>query len=155
MANFANGAQAQIILQLVVAVVLGGLIGLEREYKGKEAGLQTYSLVSLGSCLFTIVAAALFYSFKDLPGVSFDPSRIVLAVCTGIGFIGAGVIIYRQFHIEGLTTAAGLWLVSAIGVAVGAKMYLVALAGTVLAIVILVVFGELERKAIKRNKPRL
>jgi len=153
MANFANGTQVQIILQLVIAVFLGGLVGLEREYKGKEAGLQTCSLVSLGSCLFTIVSASLFYFFKDLPGVSFDPSRIVLAVCTGIGFIGAGVIIYRQFHIEGLTTAAGLWLVSAIGVAVGARMYLVALSGTVLAIIILIVFGELEKGIVRKNKP--
>jgi len=85
------------------------------------------------------------------PGISFDPSRIVLAVATGVGFLGAGVIIYRQAHIEGLTTAAGLWTVAAIGVAVGMNLYLLAFTTTLLAIIILVVFGELERKFFKKD----
>lgn len=146
-----DNPQIQIILQLLLAVVLGGVVGLEREYKGKGAGLQTYSLVTLGSCLFTIIGCELFYFFMGSPGISFDPSRIVLAVATGVGFLGAGVIIYRQAHIEGLTTAAGLWTVAAIGVAVGMNLYLLAFTTTLLASIILVVFGELERKFFKKD----
>lgn len=146
-----DSPQIQIILQLAVAVVLGGVIGLEREFKKKEAGLQTYSLVALGACLFTIIAFELFNLFTSKTGISFDPSRIVLAIATGIGFIGAGVIIHREFRMEGITTAAGLWCSAAIGVAVGAKLYFLALAATLLAVIILFVFGEVERKFLKRK----
>jgi len=145
-------SQIQTILQLILSLVFGGVIGLEREYKKKGAGLQTYSLVALGACIFTIVGSENFYYFLGQPGIAFDPSRIILAVATGIGFIGAGVIIYRQDHVEGLTTAAGLWLVSAIGVAVGMKFYLLSFTSTLLAIIILIVFGELERKIFKRDQ---
>lgn len=137
--------QIQIIFQLALAVILGGIIGLEREYKKKKAGLQTYSLVALGSCLFTIIAYEIFFLFAGKTGISFDPSRVILAVATGIGFIGAGVIIHRQSHIEGITTAAGLWTTAAIGIAVGIKLYFIAFIVTLLAIFILIVFGELER----------
>lgn len=143
--------QVQLILQLALAVVLGAVLGLEREYKNKGAGLQTYSLVSLGSCLFTILGFELFNSFKGEMGISFDPSRIILAVATGIGFIGAGVIIYRQFYVEGITTAAGLWCSAAIGVAIGTKLYFLAILTTILAIVILFGFGELERIFFKKK----
>lgn len=142
--------QVQVILQLLLALVLGGVIGLERECKRKGAGLQTYSLVTLGACVFTIASCEIFYYFLGQPGVSFDPSRAILAVATGIGFIGAGVIIYRGDHIEGLTTAAGLWTVSAIGVAVGMKLYFLAVTATLLAIIILIIFGELEKKILKK-----
>ena len=142
-------SQIQIILQLLLSLVLGGAIGLEREYKRKGAGLQTYSLVALGACIFTIINSGIFYFFAGQAGITFDPSRIILAVATGIGFIGAGVIIYKQDHIEGLTTAAGLWLVSAIGVAVGMEFYLLSIASSVLAIIVLVVFGELEKIIFK------
>ena len=143
--------QIQIIFQLVIAVVLGAAIGLEREYKGKEAGLQTYSLVSLGACVFTLLSFELFNFFSGKLGVAFDPSRIILAVATGIGFIGAGVIIYREFHIEGITTAAGLWCTAAVGVAVGAELYLLALVATFLAIIVLVGFGEFERSFLNKK----
>ena len=141
-----DNPQIQIIFQLVLAVVLGGIIGLERETKRKAAGFQTYSLVTLGSCLFTIIAYELFDTFAGKPGISFDPSRIILAVATGIGFIGAGVIIYRRFRIEGITTAAGLWCSAGIGVAIGAKLYFLALVTALLAIIILIIFGKIERK---------
>lgn len=144
--------QIQIIFQLLLSLVLGAVIGLEREYKKKEAGLQTYSLVALGACLFTIVNNELFAFFVGKEGITFDPSRIILAVATGIGFIGAGVIIYRQPHVEGITTAAGLWAVAAIGVAVGVKLYLLALAATILSIIVLIGFGELEKKIFDKNQ---
>jgi putative Mg2+ transporter-C (MgtC) family protein len=146
-----NSQQVQIILQLVMAVILGGLIGLEREFKKKEAGLQTYSLVTLGACLFTIIAPELFSFFSGKAGISFDPSRIIQAVAIGIGFIGAGVIIYRESRVEGITTAAGLWCSAAIGVAIGIKLYFLALLATLLATIILFVFGELERKFLKKK----
>ncbi len=138
--------QVQIVLQLALATILGGIVGLEREYKRKEAGLQTYSLVALGSCLFTIIGLELFNVFSGQAGVTYDHSRIILAVATGIGFIGAGVIMHRDVHIQGLTTAAGLWLGAAIGVAVGVELYFLAIASTILAIFILVVFGRLENR---------
>jgi putative Mg2+ transporter-C (MgtC) family protein len=143
--------QIQVILQLGLAVFLGALIGLEREFKKKEAGLQTYSLVALGACLFTIVSFELFNAFYGRGGVAFDPSRIVLAVATGIGFIGAGAIIYRQPHVEGLTTAAGLWAAASIGVAIGAELYFISLVATFLIIVVLGLFGALERRFFKKD----
>lgn len=141
----------QTILQLVLAVVLGGIIGLERETKKKAAGFQTYSLVTLGACLFTLISFELFDFFAGSPGISFDPSRIILAIATGIGFIGAGVIIYRQFHIEGITTAAGLWCSAGIGIAVGAKLYFLAFLTTILATIVLIVFGGIEKKFLGKD----
>ena len=141
----------QLILQLALAVILGAVIGLEREYKKKGAGFQTYSLVSLGACLFTILAFKFFNLFSGEAGISFDPSRIIQAVAIGIGFIGAGVVIYRQDRLEGITTAAGLWCTAAIGIAVGAKLYFLALITTLLAVIILFIFGEFERKIFKKG----
>lgn len=147
MAN--NGIQ--ILCQLVLAVVLGAIIGAEREKKGKEAGFQTYSLVSLGSCLFAILALKSFDLLVGIEGLRFDPARIIIAIATGIGFIGAGVIIYRRDHIEGITTAAGLWAVSAIGVAVALQQYITALLATLLTFLVLAGFAEIENKIFKNQ----
>jgi len=139
----------EIIFQLVLAVILGGLIGLEREYKRREAGLRTYSLVSLGSCLFALIG---FYGIPGLiehPGVRLDPTRVIQAIAIGIGFIGGGLIVYRQFRVEGLTTAAGLWIVAAIGIAVGAKLYFPAIFVTFLTVLILAGFRVLEEKFLR------
>jgi len=140
----------EIICQLFLATVLGALIGLEREIKGKEAGLQTYSLVALGTCLFTIIFFELFNSFFGKTGISFDPSRIIMAIAIGIGFIGAGVIFRQPSGIVGLTTAAGLWATAAIGIAAGAKLYFLAIFTTFLALLILAGLGELEEKIFKK-----
>ena len=142
----------QIICQLFLATFLGAVIGLEREYKRKEAGLQTYSLVALGTCLFTIISFELFDFFSVKSGISFDPSRIIQAIAVGIGFIGAGVIFRREIAIRGLTTAAGLWATAAIGIAVGVKFYLLAIFSTFLVLIILAGFGLLEEKFFKENK---
>lgn len=144
-------SQTQIILQLAVALACGSIIGLEREHKKKEAGLQTYSLVTLGSCLFTIIGLQLFNFFADKPNVSFHPMQIILAVATGIGFLGGGVIVHREFRTEGLTTAAGLWMSAAIGVAAGAGLFALAILATIFTILILVVYGEIEQKFLKRD----
>jgi len=140
----------EIICQLFLATVLGALIGLEREIKRKEAGLQTYSLVALGTCLFTIIFFELFNSFFGKTGISFDPSRIIMAIAVGIGFIGAGVIFRQPSGIVGLTTAAGLWATAAIGIAAGAKLYFLAIFTTFLALLILAGLGELEEKIFKK-----
>jgi putative Mg2+ transporter-C (MgtC) family protein len=109
------------LLRLAVAALLGGVIGLERELDEKAAGLRTHMLVSLGSALFTLVSAYGFREFLEHGKVvSFDPSRIAAQIVTGIGFLGAGVIFRQGFTIRGLTTAASLWLVAAVGLAAGA-----------------------------------
>ena len=137
---------SQIIFQLFLATLLGGLIGLERETKKKEAGLQTYSLVALGACLFTIISLLLAKS-----GI-IDPSPIILAIAIGMGFIGAGAIFRGENQIKGLTTAAGLWVTAAIGLAVGAQFYLLAISATFLVLIIFAGFGLLEEKIFVRKK---
>lgn len=141
----------QIICQLFLATFLGALIGLEREYKRKQAGLQTYSLVALGSCLFTIISFSLINLFPGESGINLDPLRVIQAIAIGIGFIGAGVIFRQPAGIFGLTTAAGLWLSSAIGIAVGAGLYFLAAFTTLLAILILAGLGLLEEKLFKKR----
>ena len=140
----------EIIIQLILATVLGALIGLEREIKRKEAGLQTYSLVALGTCLFTLISIELFNSFLGKTGASLDLLRIIQAIAIGIGFIGAGVIFRQPSGIIGLTTAAGLWVTAAIGIAVGVKLYFLAIFTTFLAFLILAGFGLLEEKFLKK-----
>ena len=122
----------EIALRLVVAAALSGLVGLEREWRERAAGLRTHMLVGVGSALFTLISA---YGFNEfLVGgsnvVRADPSRIAAQIVTGIGFLGAGAIMRQGLNIRGLTTAAGLWVVAAIGMAVGAGYYAGALLGT-------------------------
>jgi putative Mg2+ transporter-C (MgtC) family protein len=105
------------LLRVAVAAALGGVIGLERELDEKAAGLRTHMLVSMGSALFTLVGA---YGFSGFSSGSVDPSRIAAQIVTGIGFLGAGVIFRQGFTVRGLTTAASLWLVAAVGMAAGA-----------------------------------
>lgn len=140
--------EPQIAFQLFLATVLGGLIGLEREIKRKEAGLQTFSLVCLGSCVFTLVA---FYFYQSIGWQNIDLARIIQAVAIGIGFIGAGTVFKSQNGIEGLTTAAGLWITSAIGIAIGAGLYTLAIFSTLLSLLILAGFGMLEQKFLPKE----
>jgi putative Mg2+ transporter-C (MgtC) family protein len=136
----------EIIFQLFLAGLLGGLVGIEREYKGKEAGFRTYTLVSLGAALFTIISIESFNSFLGVTGIIFDPSRIVGQIVLGIGFLGAGLIVYRQSHIEGLTTAAGLWVAAATGTAVGFHLYFAAVFVSFFTILILAGLAIVEEK---------
>ena len=111
----------EFVLRLFVAAMLGGVIGLEREYRAKEAGFRTHFLVALGSGLFMILSQFGFDNvLSNYEQVSLDPSRIASQVVTGIGFIGAGTIIFQKHVVRGLTTAAGLWVTSAIGMTAGA-----------------------------------
>lgn len=118
-------------LRLMAACLCGALVGFERKRRHKDAGIRTHVLVSLGSCLMTIVSK---YGFLD--GVSADASRVAANVITGIGFLGAGVIFLRGRSITGLTTAAGIWTMSGIGLAIGAGMYLLGVTATLLVVVL-------------------
>jgi putative Mg2+ transporter-C (MgtC) family protein len=142
----------QIIYQLILATLLGALIGLEREVMRKEAGLRTYSLVSLGTCLFTIISLELFQSFTSTIGVSFDPTRIIQAIASGIGFIGAGVIFRQQSGVVGITTAAALWVVAAIGLAVGSQLYLLAIFTTFMTLLILFALRLFEEEVLDKKE---
>ena len=113
-----------------MAGLLGGLIGLEREFRAKEAGVRTHFIVALGSALFMVISQ---YAFAG----RFDAARVAAQVVSGIGFIGAGVIIFQKNVIRGVTTAAGLWVAAAIGLACGAQMYSVAIATSVMTILVL------------------
>jgi len=138
--------ELEIFCQLLLATFLGAIIGLEREVKRKEAGLQTYSLVALGTCLFTIVS----FSLAKLL-INFDPSPILIAIGVGMGFIGAGTIFRGEGKIEGLTTAAGLWVTAAIGLAIGTQFYFLAITATLLVLLIFVGLGFLEGKIFKKR----
>ena len=127
----------EFIFRVFVAALLGGIIGFEREYRAKEAGLRTHFLVAMGSALFMILSQFGFESQLGMPTISLDPSRIASQVVTGIGFIGAGTIIFQKHVIKGLTTAAGLWATSAIGLASGSGMYMLAVTSTLLVLICL------------------
>jgi putative Mg2+ transporter-C (MgtC) family protein len=144
----------QIILRLLIATILGAAVGLERERLEWAAGLRTHALVCVGAALFMIVSA---FGFADALGSSdviLDPSRVAAQVVSGIGFIGAGTIIFRREIVRGLTTAASIWAVAAIGLAVGGGMYLAAIVATVLALVILAVVKPIEWRVFKHRRAR-
>lgn len=125
------------VWRLVLAALFGTIIGLDREYREKEAGFRTHFLVSLGSALMMIVSQYGFSEILTHDGVSLDPSRIAAQVVSGIGFIGAGTIIFNHQIVRGLTTAASLWATAGIGLTAGAGMSWLALAATILALVAL------------------
>ncbi|HXF95394.1 MAG TPA: MgtC/SapB family protein [Gemmatimonadales bacterium] len=133
-----------LLLQLVLATVLGGAVGLERELSGKPAGLRTNILICMGSVIFTQLSLT-------LGGAGADPTRVAAQIVTGVGFIGAGTILHARGAVVGLTSAATIWVVAAIGVALGAGYYLEALGTTILVLLVLQglrwVEGFLERHA--------
>lgn len=140
---------AEIIFQLVLAAAFGLILGIEREFIGKPAGMRTYALVSLGAATFTIISK---YGFSDAVGGDFDPSRVAAQIVTGIGFLGAGVIIFRGVKVEGLTTASGLWVSAAIGMAVGAGMYAVAAVACAIAFIVIVIMRRFDIEHWFRKK---
>lgn len=138
------------ILRITIAAVLGGIIGLEREYRSKEAGFRTHFLVALGSALFMVISAYGFDGALISPEHRLDVSRIAAQVVTGIGFIGAGTIIFQKHMVKGLTTAAGLWVTAAIGLTCGGGMYLLAISSTVLVLISLEAFNWILHRFGKR-----
>ena len=133
--------------RLMLASLLGALIGLEREIHGRTAGFRTHLLVSLGSALFMVISINFYREFGNFSGtipVGVDPGRVAAQVVTGIGFLGAGAIIRDKASVRGLTTAACLWIAAAIGLACGAGLYLLPLLVTVIALVSLVALKKIE-----------
>jgi putative Mg2+ transporter-C (MgtC) family protein len=145
-----NMTDLVMFLPLIVATALGAIIGLEREYKHKSAGMKTYALVSLGAALFMILGNHIFYNFAHL-GINYDPSRILASVVLGVGFIGGGLIMKRDREVEGLSTAAGLWIAAAVGAATGMGLYVFAFFVVLLVLFIFHIIGAFEDRFI-RNK---
>ena len=148
----------QIILRLVVAAVLGSVVGIERERLNWVAGLRTHMLVCVGSALFMIVSFCGFADVLSQEHIALDPSRVAAQVVSGIGFLGAGTIVLRSKVVRGLTTAASLWTVAAIGLAVGGGLYVAATTTTVLVVIILAGIKPIERRlflARRREQPPL
>jgi putative Mg2+ transporter-C (MgtC) family protein len=141
-----------VLLRIAVAAALTGAIGMERELRERAAGLRTHMLVGVGSALFTIVSAYAWtdFVFSREGGVVFDPTRISAQIVTGIGFLGAGAIIRQGLSVRGLTTAAGLWVVAAIGMAVGAGYYSAAVIATGVVLVGLGPLRWVEGGALSR-----
>jgi putative Mg2+ transporter-C (MgtC) family protein len=143
------------LLRLALAAILGGLIGVERELREREAGLRTHLLVALGSALFTIVGAYGFHAFLESGQsvVRADPTRIAAQIVTGIGFLGAGAIIRQGLSVRGLTTAATLWVVAAVGLAAGAGYYSAAAITTAVVLVALWPLRILAYRMLRRFRP--
>jgi putative Mg2+ transporter-C (MgtC) family protein len=143
------------MLRVVLAGVLGGAIGVEREIREREAGLRTHLLVAVGAALFTLVSAYGWhdFTFSSAHGITYDPTRIAAQIVTGIGFLGAGAIIRQGLSVRGLTTAASLWVVAAIGLASGAGYYSAAVITTVVVLVSLWPLRILAYRIIERVRP--
>ena len=138
-------------MSIVVAALLGGAIGLEREYRSKEAGFRTHFLVGLGSGLLMVLSMHGFDDFMGIQGIQRDPSRMAAQVISGMGFIGAGCIIFQKNAVKGLTTAAGLWVTSAIGMTAATGMYAVAAASTAMVIVCLEAMNFIHHHIFKHT----
>jgi len=143
------------IERLALAAVLGGVVGLERERVESAAGLRTHALVSVGSALLMLVSMFGFQDAIHPPEVVLDPSRVAAQIVSGIGFLGAGVIIFRREIIRGLTTAASVWVVAAIGMAVGGGMFIAAVSATAISLGILAVMKPLERRLNATRRPHV
>jgi putative Mg2+ transporter-C (MgtC) family protein len=138
-----------ILFRLVLAAVLSGLIGYEREFHGRAAGFRTHILLCVGSTLVMLTSMHIFDIYYTKAPV--DPARIAAGIVTGIGFLGAGTIMHSRSSIRGLTTAASLWVVAGIGMGVGSGLYFGSIATTIIAIVTLLLFGRLEHAMIRKD----
>jgi putative Mg2+ transporter-C (MgtC) family protein len=129
--------QLEAMLRLVLAGIAAGILGMERNLKNRPAGTRTYAVVGIGACLFTVAAEQAFAGSDDAT------SRVIAQIVTGIGFLGAGTIIQVKDRVEGLTTAAGIWAVAAVGMAFGLGLYVLAIGSTVILLVTIAVIGRL------------
>jgi putative Mg2+ transporter-C (MgtC) family protein len=139
----------QILIKLLLSFLLSGAIGIERELHKKDAGLRTHILVCVGSCLMMLTSLYIFDIYKAT--VSLDPVRLAAGVITGIGFLGAGTIIRYGEAVRGLTTAATLWLVSGVGLAIGCGFYSGAIFTTILTLFALLILGKFEKNVTKEG----
>lgn len=136
--------QLEALLRIVLAGVAAGIIGLEREASDKPAGVRTFAVVGVGACVFTLALTQMFGG---------DASRAVGQIITGVGFLGAGTIIQVKDRVEGLTTAAGIWAVSAVGLAFGAGLYVLGAGTTIILLVAFAVIGRLIPDSIRKDDP--
>ncbi|HLH27804.1 MAG TPA: MgtC/SapB family protein [Acidimicrobiales bacterium] len=146
----------EVLLRLGLAAVFGGLVGAEREVKGRDAGIRTHLLLSLGAALFAVVSVGGFGDFqshRNATNVTLDPTRVASYVAAGVGFLGGGAIIKGEDRIRGLTTAASLWVVAAIGLAAGLGLWSAAAIGSAIAIVALVANGPINRARRRAHLP--
>ena len=146
---------ADVLARIALAAALGGAVGLERELRERAAGLRTHLLVAVGAAVFTLVSAYAWHDFRfgGSSGVNFDPTRIAAQIVSGIGFLGAGAIIRQGLSVRGLTTAATLWVVAAIGMAAGAGYYSAAVLATALVLVSLWPLRIIGRGLARRVRP--
>jgi putative Mg2+ transporter-C (MgtC) family protein len=138
------GLENEFVWRLIIAALLGALLGLERSLAGKHAGMRTYALVSMGSALFTIAGIAASLQFANFPGI--NPLQLAGSVVIGIGFIGSGLAMFHGEHPVELTTASGIWVVAGVGLAAGFGFVYLALAATIIGVLIFSVLARLEHK---------
>lgn len=141
------------VFKLLVSLILGGLVGLERKQKGQTAGIRTFALICMGATLAMLISIYVPQAYMGLKNG--DPGRIAAQVITGIGFLGAGAIIQMKGSVRGLTTAAGIWMVATIGMTVGLGLYVLAIAATLLILVILHLFERLEHRVSMGAESRI
>ncbi|CAN5133896.1 hypothetical protein BH11PAT3_BH11PAT3_3390 [soil metagenome] len=136
-------------LDIIIALVLGACLGIERSYAGKTAGMRTYSLVSMGSCLFILISRIVI----PLGGnYNFDPMRVAAGIIMGVGFLCGGVIVFKDSQLSGLTTAAGLWVAAGIGMAVGYGLQSLAIFATIATLVVFTFFWFIEHMMFHMNE---
>lgn len=144
------------LLRVALAALLGGVIGIERELREKQAGLRTNMLVSMGAALFTVSSIQFAEFYVNWSGsIRFDPSRIISNIVTGVGFLGGAVVFRTQERVTGVTTAASIWAVTAVGIAAGAGRYVTAAGATVLIVIVLLLVGVIERLTGLKDGPAL
>ena len=145
--EFLRPENLELFKQLLLALFLGAAIGIEREVAHKSAGMRTHALVALGSALFTIIS-------RSISGPTIDPTRIAAQLVTGIGFLGAGMIVFDQSRVKGLTTAAGVWTAAAIGMAVGFNLNSLAVFASILTVLVFIMLWPIERRFVKKFSSR-
>jgi putative Mg2+ transporter-C (MgtC) family protein len=154
MADVWSISNEELVLRLLCAVVMGGTIGWEREISNHSAGFRTHILVCVGSALIMLLSIYGFGAFAEETNVRMDPARLAAQVISGIGFLGAGTILHSGMTVRGLTTAASLWVVAAIGLSVGAGFYLPAAVVTVIVLTSLLILNRIEGWILKSRKTR-
>ncbi len=137
-----------VLIAIFLSVILCGVIGIEREWRGRSAGLRTHLLVGVGSCIIMIIS---IYGFPALFGEKRDVARLAAQIITGVGFLGAGAIFQRNSGVKGLTTAGTIWIVMAIGIACGSFNFIIAVIATTVVGIVLTIFRRLEFKINKKN----
>jgi putative Mg2+ transporter-C (MgtC) family protein len=142
------------IVRIIVATFLGAMLGLEREWTAKPAGLRTHMLVAEGSCLFMVGAILLAEQTDTSTFAIIDPTRVGSTIVTGVGFLGAGMILRSGDRVQGLTTAAGIWVAAAIGMLVASGFFLIGVFGTVLCLVTLIGLRFIERRLLRAKTAR-